>query len=51
MMELEKNDRVKMKYKPGQRSHLPWINDNIRTLMKQRHRALKMAVKNKVTHH
>lgn len=40
----------KVKCKPGQRHYLPWLNENIRSLMKQRDRALKMSLKNKMEH-
>lgn len=40
----------KVKYKPGKRNYLPWLNENIRSLMKQRDQALKMALRNNVEH-
>lgn len=40
----------KIKSKPGKRNHLPWINETIRSLMKQRDSTLKMVLKNKLAH-
>ena len=40
----------KVKSKSGQRNYLPWLNDKLRSLMKQRDQGLKMALKNKSEH-
>lgn len=39
-----------IKQKPRKRNHLPWLNSTIRSLMKQRDYALKIAIKTKTTH-
>lgn len=39
-----------MKPKPGQREYLPWLNETIQLLMKQRDHALKLALKSKTEH-
>lgn len=37
----------KIKVKPSKKNHFPWLNENIRLLMKQRDRALKISLKTK----
>ena len=37
----------KIKAKPSKKNHLPWLNENIWSLMKQRDRALKISLKTK----
>lgn len=37
----------KVKCKPGLRNPLPWLNEKLRSLVKQRDQALKMTLKNK----
>lgn len=39
---------TEVKCKPGQRDYLPWLTEKIRSLMKQRDHAIKIALKSKV---